>query len=159
MEVNTRFRFSGSTYGNDFFCVVALVLRYKPEGGFTVRGFGKDKLRCKFAVDKEKDKEPGLMAFFASFFSPVSRAPPSGADPSALSGAKIKEEEDVLHVQDLPTFSQHISQRYQFLPCRTFACTPEAMHFFSFVSYILPIPFFPFYLYLYSGIASCLSPT
>lgn len=39
------------------------------------------------------------------------RAPPSGADPSALCGKRIRTEDDVLHIANLPDFDKRLSQR------------------------------------------------
>ncbi len=46
-----------------------------------------------------------------AWFMNQTRAPASGADPSALCGKKIRSEDDVLHVVPLPTFDGRLSQR------------------------------------------------
>lgn len=54
--------------------------------------------RAALEAQKEKEKEgkPGfLSSLFSRFFGKKSRAPPSAADPSALCGQEINNEDDV----------------------------------------------------------------
>ena len=64
------------------------------------------------ARQKEREGKPGfLTSLLSRFFGKKSRAPPSAADPSALCGVQIDNEDDVLHVKRLPDFGGRISQR------------------------------------------------
>lgn len=64
------------------------------------------------AKEREKESKPGfLSSLFSRFFGGKSRAPPSAADPSALCGQEINNEDDVLHVHRLPDFGGRITQR------------------------------------------------
>jgi hypothetical protein len=61
---------------------------------------------------KEKESKPGfLSSLFSRFFGKKSRAPPSAADPSALCGQEIENEDDVLHLRRMPDFGGRITQR------------------------------------------------
>ena len=53
---------------------------------------------------------PKKKGFFESLFgkTPKPRLPPSGADPSALTGVPLSTEEDVLHIRHLPDFGGYI---------------------------------------------------
>jgi len=58
-----------------------------------------------------ENKAGFLSSLFSRFFGKKARAPPSAADPSALCGQEISNEDDVLHIKALPSFGGRISQR------------------------------------------------
>jgi len=69
-------------------------------------------MKCVAKLQEEDEKEPeGLWSRILAFFTNTTRAPASGADPSALCGKKIRCEDDVLHVKPLPDFGERLSQR------------------------------------------------
>lgn len=101
---------------------------YKP-GTFKVAAFNRE-LKCVWQVDtldkKAEAEESGVeskqeaaswykrLGGFVKdlFFTSASpRAPPSMADPSFLLGQKVKSEDDVLHVRELPDFGGRINAR------------------------------------------------
>jgi hypothetical protein len=53
----------------------------------------------------------GIEGLFRKIFGKQHRGPQGGADPSALCGSQIDEEEDILHIKNLPTFGGRMSQR------------------------------------------------
>ena len=81
---------------------------------YEVRAFDQI-LSCAPPVDPEeeaKKRETESKGFFSriwGLFSKDSRAGPSGADPSALAGEHVDNEEDVLHVKDMPSFNGKLS--------------------------------------------------
>lgn len=79
-------------------------------GMYQVMGFGDKPMKC---VSKTKDEEEdeGIWARIVAFFMKQTRAPASGADPSALCGKRVRSEDDVLHIRQLPDFEGRMSQR------------------------------------------------
>ena len=84
-----------------------LTWSYKPKEGYLVNGFGQ---QMKILPMQEEEKK-GISGFLNRIFSKNSRAPLSGADPSALIGEKINNEDDVLYIRPLPDFDERLSQR------------------------------------------------
>ena len=92
-----------------------LAWKYNSEKNeYEVRAFDQV-LSCAPPIDPDeeaKKKEADSKGFFSriwGFFSKDSRAGPSGADPSALAGEHVDNEEDVLHVKDMPSFNGKLS--------------------------------------------------
>lgn len=93
----------------------------KHEKTYIVRGFGLPALKCVAPIADEinphERKSSG--GFMSSLLSSVSdllwtsqtRVLPSGADPSAVVGEQINNEDDVLHIKTLPDFDGRLCQR------------------------------------------------
>jgi hypothetical protein len=83
--------------------------------GMPMRCIDEDKVAKEAAEAEDRAASGGfLKSIFAYFFTKQTRAPPSGADPSALLGdvkATIKSEDDLLHIRPLPTFNGTLTQR------------------------------------------------
>ena len=58
-----------------------------------------------------KKEGGGFFGIVSRFFGKNSRAPASAADPSILAGEKIENEDDVLHVKQLPDFGNRVNPR------------------------------------------------
>ena len=88
-------------------------------GRFVVRGFDGHDVRCEWPVEVEGDDSKGeswykslyrrLKELFLGAAPP--RAPPSMANPSFVLGVKIDNEDDVLHVKELPDFGGRLTAR------------------------------------------------
>jgi len=111
---------------------------FSPENGFVVRAFQRS-LRCTIPAlegdfsKRQRDAPRGMLSWFRSF--QPTRAGPSGADPTALTGKQVNSEEDVLHITSLPDFGGRLSQRnsellisYLTVP---YIRIPLILHFFS----------------------------
>lgn len=81
--------------------------KFSPERGYIVSGFGKE-LKIE---NTNVDKKQNWLTFLFSLVSKQTRAPLSAADPSAVAGAPVYDEEDVLHLLQLPTFGKQLSYR------------------------------------------------
>ncbi|KNC49197.1 uncharacterized protein AMSG_11859 [Thecamonas trahens ATCC 50062] len=137
----------------------ALEWSFDPTVGFEVSAFGGKELSCvslgqKIAKGMSKYTPSVISAYFRTFTNPSGRAPriaPSAADPNALlpSDAKastlpdsadrrrplIVNEDDVLHIVDMPTFGDVLSARDSELMLQTLTAPylriPLLMQFFA----------------------------
>ena len=90
----------------------ALWWKYKPGMGFETHGFARRMEVHPWKEGDSGDKGTGWRSsmgggFLASLFGGGDkrpRCPPSGGNPSNLAGKEVNSEEDVLHLQKLPTF-------------------------------------------------------
>lgn len=79
------------------------------DGMLSVSAFGRP-LNLAAAGGKSADGGGGILAKMQKLWSGQPRAPPSGSDPSNLvEGFDIKNEDDVLHIRDLPSFDGRLS--------------------------------------------------
>ena len=90
----------------------ALGWKYRPGQGFETHGFARRMEVHPWKEGDSGDKGTGWRSsmgggFLASLFGSGDkrpRCPPSGGNPSNLAGKEVNSEEDVLHLQKLPTF-------------------------------------------------------
>ncbi len=73
--------------------------------GFIVNGFGRA-LKCVHPQTEENKQSTSL---WSRLFSKKNRSP-SGADPSEIAGKTVQDEEDILHIPQLPSFEGKLTQ-------------------------------------------------
>jgi hypothetical protein len=89
---------------------------FKRDSGFTIRGFGKQlkivipELEEEGKKNESRRMSSGFLSVIRNKFRSV-RTGPGLADPSALCGKEIFDEEDILHIKTLPDFDGRLSQR------------------------------------------------
>lgn len=106
-----------------------LLWTYKESEGYVVSAFNKQ-LKCVYPVTEAKEQ-----SVWEKLFRKPKRVAPSGADPSVLVNQQIEHEEDVLHVQTMPTFNDKLTQSASELLVTYLTAPylriPLVLHFFS----------------------------